>query len=81
MFSILPLIALSSSPFSKRLETVPSTTTTVSINLTFMFHSFFFFCSLARLEYLSVSSLSLNFTLWHAEMEKIHKTVMSTHVF
>ena len=64
MISTCPFISESSSPFINPLVTVPRAPITIGINVTFMFHSFFF--SLARLRYLSFFSLSFNFTLWSA---------------
>ena len=52
-----------SSPCTNPLVTVPKAPITISITLTFMFHSFFF-NSLARSRYLSLFSLSFNFILW-----------------
>ena len=58
--STLPLISDSSSLFSKRLGTVPSTPTTTGIIVT-MFRSFL--SSLARSKYLSIFTFSIVFTL------------------
>ena len=44
--------------------TIPDAPITISITITFMFHSFF--CSLARSTYLSFFSLSFSFTMWSA---------------
>ena len=64
MVSTRPPTSKSSSPFSNPLVTVPNAPITVSIIVTFMFHSFF--NSLARSRYLSFFSLSFNFILWSA---------------
>ena len=61
--SIRLLISKSSSPFTNPLVTVSSAPITTGITVTFMFY---FFSSLARSRYLSLFSLSFNFTLWSA---------------
>ena len=58
----------SSIPFSISLVTVPNAPITISIIVTFMFHSFF--NSLARLWYLSFFSNSFSFILWSAGTAK-----------
>ena len=55
-------------PFTNPLVTVPSAKIIIGITVTFMFHSFF--SSLARYRYLSLFSLSFNFTLWSAGTAK-----------
>ena len=50
------------------LVTVPKAPITISIIVTFMFHSFFH--SLARLRYLSIISYSFSFILWSAATAK-----------
>ena len=55
MFSTLPLISKSSSPFNNPSVTVPRAPITICINATFMFHSFF--NSFARSMYLSFFSV------------------------
>ena len=62
IFLIVLLISNSSSLLSKILWTIPSALITISITITFMFHSFF--SSLTRSKYLFIFSLSLIFTLW-----------------
>ena len=61
MVSIFPLISSSPSLFSRSWGTVPMTQTTIGINITFIFYSFFSF--LARSRYLSSFSISFVFTL------------------
>ena len=67
MVSTHPLISKSSSPYTNPFVTVPSATITIGVTVTFTFHRFF--SSQARLKYLSVFSLSFNFTLWSAGTE------------
>ena len=62
MVSTRSLISKSSIPFINSLVTVPKAPVTISIIVTFMFHSFF--NSVARSRYLSFYSLCFNFTLW-----------------
>ena len=62
LFGWSPHVLLFQSPFINPLATVPRARITISINATFIFHSFF--DSLARLRYLSFFSLSSNFTQW-----------------
>ena len=66
--STRPFISKFSSLFTKPLMTVSRAPTTIGINLTFMFHSFFH--SLPKSRYLSFFSLSYNFTLWSAGAAK-----------
>ena len=61
MILVCPLISNSSSTLSKPLGSIPSTPTTISITVIFMFHSFF--SSLVRFKYLSLFSFSYIFTL------------------
>ena len=68
MVSTRPLISKYSSPFFNHLVTVLRAPVTISIIVTFMFHSFF--SSLARSWYLSFFSFSFNFTPWSAETAK-----------
>ena len=65
-----PLISKSSIPFTNPWGIVPRAPTTIGITVTFMFHSLFFFSSLANSTYLSPSSLSFIFTLWFAGTTK-----------
>ena len=58
----------SSRPFNNPLVTVPKAPITISIIVTFMFHSFF--NSLARSRYLSLFSHSFSFILWSAGTAK-----------
>ena len=58
MVSIRPLVSKSSSPFNNPLLAVPRAPITIGINVTFIFHNFFF-NSLARSRYLSFFSFSL----------------------
>ena len=62
MVSSCPLISKSSSLLINPLEILPSAPITINTTITFVFHSFF--CSLATSKYLSLFSLSFNFTLW-----------------
>ena len=65
--STRPLIFKSSSPCIDLSVTVPRAPITISITVTFMFHSLFVFSnSLTRLRDLSFFSLSFNFSLWSA---------------
>ena len=68
MVSTRPVISKSSSPCSNPLVTVPRAPITIGIIVIFMFYSFF--NSLARSWYLSLFSLSFNFTLWSAGTAK-----------
>ena len=68
MVSTRPPTSKSSSPFSNPLVTVPKAPITISIIVTFMFHSFF--NSLARLRYLSFFSHSFSFILWSTGTSK-----------
>ena len=63
-----PPTSKSTSPFSNPLVTVPNAPITISIIVTFMFHSLF--NSLARSRYLSFFSHSKNFILWPAGTAK-----------
>ena len=60
--STRPIISKSSTSFTNFLVTVLSAQITTCDTVTFMFHGFFI--PLARSRYLSVFSLSFNFTLW-----------------
>ena len=62
MVSTRPLISKSSIPFINPSVNVPRAPVTISIIVTFMFHSFY--NSLARSMYLSLFSHSFSFTLW-----------------
>ena len=64
MVSTCPLISKSSSSFTNSLGIIPSAPITIGITVIFMFPRFF--SSLARSRYLSLFSLSFNFTLWSA---------------
>ena len=66
--STRPLISKSSSPYSNHLVTVPREPITIGITATFMFNSFF--NSQAWSRYLSLFSLSFNFTLWSTKTAK-----------
>ena len=57
-----PTNSKSSTPFNNPLVTVPKAPITISIIVTFMFHSFFNY--LARSRYISFFSLSFSFILW-----------------
>ena len=65
-FEWSPLVQLfpAPSPFINPLVTVSRATITICIMVTFVFHSLFFFNSLARSSYLYFSSLTFNFTMW-----------------
>ena len=67
MVSPRPLISKSSSHFNNPLVTVPKTPITISIMVTFMFHSFF--NPLARSRYISFFSHSFSFILLSAGRE------------
>ena len=58
MVSILPLIFNCSNPLSKPWGTVPNAPTTINSLITFMFHSFCFFNSLATSKFLFIFSPS-----------------------
>ena len=62
--STRPVISDSSNPCINPLVIVASTSFTIGIIVTFMFHWIFY--SLSRSRYLSLFSLSFNFTLWSA---------------
>ena len=64
MISSCPLISQSSSPCSNPLGIVPNALITIGLTVTYMF--LFFFSSLARSRYSSLSSLSFNVMLWSA---------------
>ena len=66
--STRPIISKSTSPFASPLVTVPRAPITIGIIVKFMFHSFF--NSQARSRYLTLFSLSFNFTLWFAGTAK-----------
>ena len=66
MVSTRPPTSKFSRPFNNHLVTVPKVPITISIIVTFMFHSFF--NSLAR--YLSLFSHSFSFILWSAGTAK-----------
>ena len=68
----------SSSPFNNPLVTVPKAPITISIIVTFMFHTFF--NSLARSRYLSYFSLSFNFIVV-SRYSKIHNFASSLFSF
>ena len=68
MVSTRPPISMSSSPFNNPLVTVPNAPITISVIVTFMFHSFF--NSLARSRYLSFFSHSFSLILWSAGTAK-----------
>ena len=70
MVSIHTLISNSSCPLTNPLMIVPSAPTTIGITVTFMFHSCFFFISLARSRYLCLFSTSFSFHLSSAETAK-----------
>ena len=67
MVSTHPLISKSSSPLIYPLVTVLSTPISIGITGIFIFHSFF--SSPAKPWYLSLFSLSFNFTPWSARMQ------------
>ena len=58
MISIFPLISNSACPLSKPLGSVPNAPTIIDITVTHMFHTLFFFSSLARSKYLFIFLLS-----------------------
>ena len=66
--STRPPTSKSSKPFNDPLVTVPKAPMTISIIVTYMFHSFF--NSLARSRYFSFFSHSFSFILWSAETAK-----------
>ena len=68
MVSTRPSTSKSSSPFNNPLVIVPKAPITISIIVTFMFHSVF--NSLARSRYLSFFSHSFSFFLWSAATAK-----------
>ena len=68
MVSTCPLISESSCPFINILGIESSTSITIGISVTFMFHSFV--SSLARSQYLSLFSISFIFTRWFADTAK-----------
>ena len=73
MVSSRPLISKFSSPCTYPLVTAPSAPITSDITVTFIFHSFF--SSQARSCYLSLFSLSFNFTLWSAATASIRQVL------
>ena len=70
MVSTRPPNSKSSRPFNNPLVTVPRAPITIGIIVTFVFHSFFFFNSLARSRSLSFFSHSFRFILWLAGTAK-----------
>ena len=66
--STRPLISMSSCPINNPSVTVPRAPITVGINITFIFHSFFY--SLARSKYLFFFLLSFSFNPWLAGTAK-----------
>ena len=62
------LISNSFIPFTKTLVTVLSTTITIGISVTFMFHTFFIYLDMSR--YLSLFSIYFNFTRWCSRTAK-----------
>ena len=70
MVSTRPPTSKSSSSFSNPLVTVPKAPVTIGIIVTRMFHSLFFFNSLARSWDLSFFSCSFSFILWSAGTAK-----------
>ena len=68
MISTRALISKSLNPCTCPLKTVPRAPLTISVNVTFIFHSFF--NSLARWKYSSFFSLALNFSQWPAGTAK-----------
>ena len=67
MVSTWPIFSKFSCPFTNALVAVPRASITNCITVTFMFHSFFQFLFQ---RYLSIFSLSFNFTLWSSGTEK-----------
>ena len=63
MVSTCPIICKSFNPFTNLMGIFPAAPITIGITVTFIFHSFFF-TSVARSRYLSLLSLSFNFTGW-----------------
>ena len=68
MASILSQISISTSLFSKFLDTIPRSPTTIDITFIFMFHKFLW--SLICSKYFSNFLLSFIFSLWFAEIIK-----------
>ena len=75
--STRPQTSKSSSPFINPLVTVPNAPITITIIVTFMFHSFFNY--LPRLRYLSFFSHFFSFILWSARTAK--STILQIFVF
>ena len=68
--STRPPTSKSLMPFNNSLAIVPKAPIAIGTIVTFMFHSCFFFNSLARLRYLSLFSHSFSFILWSAGTAK-----------
>ena len=79
MVSTRPPISKPFCPISNPLVTVLSASVTISITVTFMFHSFF--SSLARARYLSLFSFSFNFTPVVCRDGKLHYSAGSFFYF
>ena len=79
--SVRPLISKFSSSFNNPWVTVLKASIIIGVNVTFMFHSFFFFNSLARSRYLSFFSFSFSFYVVVSWDSKIHNFASSLFFF
>ena len=81
MVSTRPLISQSFSRFNNPLLTVPRAPKTIGIIVTFMFHSFFFFNSIAESRYLSFSFTFFQFYSEVSQASKVYNFESSPFFF
>ena len=79
LVSVRTLIPNSFYPFTKSLRIVPSAPNTISITVTFMFHSLFVFSSLEGSMHLSLFSFPLIFT--HRSAGTANSPILQVHFF